>query len=168
MTRLLTAALLAAGLALAGCGESDDGDEAVDAVETTATTAPTTTETTAEAEGPDTSDPEVAAVVETWTTVFDSATPVEAKVALLADGETHRATLEAYAGAGQQVGGITLVPTDVAVDGDAATVTYDVEFAGNPAYEDQTGTAVRQGDAWVVATEQFCEFMASARTPCPG
>ncbi len=47
-----------------------------------------------------------------------------------------------------------------------ATVTYDIEFAGNPAYKPQTGTLAQAGSGWQVTTEQFCSFMSLARTPC--
>jgi iron complex transport system substrate-binding protein len=65
------------------------------------------------------------------------------------------------------MGGIQLTPTNTVIDGETATVTYDVLFAGNPAYQDQTGTLSLVDGVWVVSREEFCAFMASARTPCP-
>ena len=47
-----------------------------------------------------------------------------------------------------------------------ATVTYDIEFAGTPAYQAQTGTLAQDSTGWMVTTEQFCSFMSLARTPC--
>jgi hypothetical protein len=76
------------------------------------------------------------------------------------------AQLAAYATTGQMMQGITLAPTDVTIDGDTATVTYDILFAGTAAYEDQTGEVVMLDGARKVTTEQFCSFMATARTPC--
>ncbi len=49
----------------------------------------------------------------------------------------------------------------------AATVLYDVLFGGTAAYSGQDGTVIRSGEDWVVPTDQFCSFMAAARTPCP-
>ncbi len=112
-------------------------------------------------------DPEVDAVVAAWTTVFDSSAPVENKIAFLEDAEALRATLEAYATAGEGVGGITLEPTSVDIDGDTASIAYDVNFAANEAYGDQRGEVVRRGGAWVVSRAQFCSFMDAARSPCP-
>lgn len=114
-----------------------------------------------------TAEAEADAVAEAWTTVFDSSAPIDTKAPFLQDAAAHRATLEAYADAGDQVGGITLAPSAVVVDGDQATVTYDVRFAGTEAYGDQTGTAVRNGGTWLVPTDAFCRFMAASRTPCP-
>ena len=34
------------------------------------------------------------------------------------------------------------------------------------AYQAQTGTLAQKGEGWIVTTEQFCSFMALARTPC--
>ena len=64
------------------------------------------------------------------------------------------------------MGGIALKPTAVTVDGDTATVTYDVMFGGTAAYQDLTGTITKVGDTWQVTKVDFCGFMASARTPC--
>ena len=98
--------------------------------------------------------------------MFDSSLPADAKTAYLEDPAAVAATLAAYAATGQQVGGITLQPTAVVIAGPVATVTYDIQFAGNPAYQGQTGALTQAGDSWVVTTEQFCSFMALARTPC--
>ena len=48
-----------------------------------------------------------------------------------------RATIDAYTATGTRFGGITLVPTEVVVNGPVATVTYDINFAGTQAYADQ-------------------------------
>lgn len=179
---------LSAVLALA-CGSDDDGSsgaaspstgEPSASVEEATTTAPdrdarsgssTASPATDAAAATDAvvpgADPEVDAVVTAWTTVFDSATPVDAKGPHLQEADALRATLEAYAGAGSQVGGIALVPSGVRIDGDTAIITYDVNFAGTEAYGDQTGRVVRADGSWTVSREQFCAFMASARTPCP-
>ncbi len=98
--------------------------------------------------------------------MFDSSVAADAKAPFLEDPAAAAPTLAAYATTGQMMQGITLAPTDVTVDGDTATVTYDILFAGTPAYEDQTGEVVKLDGAWKVTTEQFCSFMATARTPC--
>ena len=69
--------------------------------------------------------------------------------------------------AGDAMGGITLVPTDVVADGDAATVTYDVMFGDTAAYTALTGTIPLVDGTWVVSRAEFCGFMASARNACP-
>jgi hypothetical protein len=111
-------------------------------------------------------DPEQEAAAEAWSEVFDTSVPVERKAEHLPDAAALQPTLQAYAAAGEGVGGISLRPTDVAVDGDTAEITYDVLFGGNVAYSGQTGSVDRVDDTWVVGRDAFCAFTASARAPC--
>jgi iron complex transport system substrate-binding protein len=111
-------------------------------------------------------DDDQAAAALAYETVFDSATDADAKAEFLPDVAELAPTIEAYIAAGDGMGGITMDVTAVVVDGDTATVTYDVLFGGNPAYSDLSGTLVRAGDTWTVTRDEFCSFMASARTPC--
>jgi hypothetical protein len=157
-----------APLAAAACGGDDDDEASAETTEAESSETTETTEAAAEegGAGVDASDPDEAAVAEAWTTVFDSSVAADAKAPFLEDPAAAAPTLAAYATTGQMMQGITLAPTDVTVDGDTATVTYDILFAGTPAYEDQTGEVVKLDGAWKVTTEQFCSFMATARTPC--
>jgi iron complex transport system substrate-binding protein len=127
-----------------------------------ATEVPSATELLGSAPTPAGSDP-----AQVWSTVFDSAAAFEDKAPHLADADALRATVEGYTQAGAAMGGISLVPTDVAVQGDTATVTYDVMFGDAAAYSDLTGTMSLIDGTWTVSREEFCGFMASARNPCP-
>jgi iron complex transport system substrate-binding protein len=102
-----------------------------------------------------------------WSTVFDSSVPFEDKAAHMADAEALRATVESYTQTGVAMGGISLVPSQVTVDGEMATITYDVMFGENAAYTDLTGTMTLVDGTWQVSRDEFCGFMASARSPCP-
>jgi iron complex transport system substrate-binding protein len=156
---LAVAGSLAVGLA--ACGDDDDDTDSGAATETTTTTV------TEEASSSSGDDPAGEAVA----TVFDSSVPFEDKVALIEDGEAHRADHDGYVTAAEAVGGITVEPTDVAPSGeggDAATVTYRVLFGGNEAYSDLTMDVTRVDGEWIVPTDAFCGFLASARTPCAG
>jgi iron complex transport system substrate-binding protein len=128
---------------------------------TTTTVAPTTTTTVAPTFTGDEAD-----VAAAWALVFDSTTDFEDKLPHLDDAESLVSTVEAYTATGDGFGGISLVPTAVTIDGDAATVTYDVIFGGNPAYSDITGTINLVNSSWVVPRSEFCSFMASARVGC--
>jgi iron complex transport system substrate-binding protein len=158
------ATILTASLVLAACGDdgSDDTTEAAgdDSTETTAEP-----EDTDAPEAEDTADAE-AEVGDTVATVFDSSVPFDDKITLLEGGEAHRADHDAYVTAADAVGGITVEATDVAIEGDAATVTYAVLFGGTEAYADLTMDVTQVDGAWVVPTDAFCGFLASARTPC--
>lgn len=169
------AALTLAALAplVAACGDDDTGEAETEteSEETTTTAADDAADGDDGAEegageGVDLDDPDQAAVAEGWTTVFDSSVAADAKSAYLEDPEAAAPTLTAYASTGESMQGITLEPTAITIDGDTATITYDILFAGTSAYQDQTGEMVRQDGQWKVTTEQFCAFMATARTPC--
>jgi len=105
-------------------------------------------------------------VAAAWAVVFDSSADFEDKAPHLVDAESLASTIDAYTATGDGFGGISLVPTAVTIDGDAATVTYDVIFGGNPAYSDLTGTIDLVDGTWVVPRSEFCSFMASARVGC--
>lgn len=110
---------------------------------------------------------DASAAADAWSLVFDSGVAFADKAANLEDAAALQATIEAYTAAGSAMGGITLVPTDVVVDGDTATITYDVMFGETVAYSALEGTIARIDGTWVVARDEFCGFMASARTACP-
>ncbi|MFK7918191.1 MAG: ABC transporter substrate-binding protein [Ilumatobacter sp.] len=109
---------------------------------------------------------ESSAASDAWSTVFDSTVPFDDKAAFLADAGSLAATVEAYTAAGNGFGGISLVPSDVVVEGDTAEITYDVNFGENPAYSNQTGTLQLVDGVWTVSRDEFCSFMTSARVMC--
>jgi iron complex transport system substrate-binding protein len=116
---------------------------------------------------PSTLDDDAQAAADAWSAVFDSTFAFDDKAEHLEDAAALQATVESYAAAGSAMGGISLDPTDVVIEGDSATVTYDVLFGGTAAYTAQTGTLTRIDGVWTVAKAEFCSFMASARNPCP-
>jgi|GEM_PF-166438 len=102
-----------------------------------------------------------------WQSVFDSSVEFGDKSVHLAEADALAETVAAYTTAGEGFGGISLVPTDVTVDGSTAEITYDVNFGENPAYSDQTGTIELVDGVWTVSRDEFCSFMSSARVACP-
>ena len=154
-TRTLTALTLAAALALVACGDDDDDAATESTAAAPATTAAAAPDTTAAARhhGADGRPRRLRRPPSTPTprrrrrrgrrrsTRRRTSTRRRAHIA---DAEALRTTIEAYTPAGEAVGGIALSPTDVVVDGDTATITYDVMFAGQPAYQAQEGV-VRAG-----------------------
>jgi ABC-type transport system substrate-binding protein len=141
------------------------------ATTTTSTTLPPATTTTA-ADGIGTSpvvpgeDQDVDDIVEAYLVVFDSATTFEEKAPFITDPTGLEGTVEAYAAAGNDVGGIALQADEVGIDGSDARVIYSFLFAGNPAYSDLEGDAALTDAGWQVSTEFFCEIMVLARVGC--
>lgn len=104
--------------------------------------------------------------MDAWALVFDSNVEFADKAPHLEDAESLESSNAAYAATGQGLGGVSLEPTAVEVNGDDATVTYDVLFGGTAAYTDLTGEIQRVNGIWTVSREVYCGFLASARTPC--
>ena len=104
--------------------------------------------------------------MDVWAVVFDSTLGFSDKAPYLEDAASLEASNVAYAAAGELMGGISLEPTAAEIDGDVATITYNVLFAGVAAYEDLTGAMQRVDGRWTVSREEYCGFLASARTPC--
>ena len=104
--------------------------------------------------------------MDAWALVFDSTVEFSEKVPHLEDAASLESSNAAYSAAGEGLGGISLEPTAVEINGDQATVTYNVLFGGTPAYTDLTGEIQRVNGTWTVSREAYCGFLASARTPC--
>jgi hypothetical protein len=137
-------------VALGACGDDDAASAqrtTTSAAETTTTTTEPTTTTVAKATttteaptttaaapvasgGLDTSDPDVAAVVTAFETVFDSEVPLADKEPYLPDAAVLGPVLEQYTSAVAAVGGANIDVTGVTIDGDTATAVFDVFVAG--------------------------------------
>ncbi|MDY7106143.1 MAG: hypothetical protein S0880_33585 [Actinomycetota bacterium] len=186
------AALALAGALLAGCGDDDDdagtddttttsaeestaaADETEETTTTTEAVAETTTTTaavadtttTAAAAELDTSDPDVAGVVEAYTTVFDSSVAAAEKEPYLPEFAALEPVLGQFATAAGALGGVTVDVTDVAVDGDAATATFDILAGGAPYAEDFSGAAVRTDTGWGIPQDDVCTLFGYAQITC--
>lgn len=133
---------------------------------TTTTAAPTTSTTAAEPIVPG-EDPDVDAIVLAFQIAFDSVSGYEEKATYIDDPSGLEETVEKYLATGESMGGIAVEPTAVTIDGDAAEVTYDLLFGGNPTYPGLTGRAVKTADGWKIERSMFCSLMSSARVGCP-
>ena len=182
--------VLAVTLLAAACGSGSEtdaqGDTTVPAPPLTTTTTeapapattlpPTTTTTTTVAATTTTAaptgivpgeDPDVDAIVLAYQIAFDSVSDFETKAPYIDDPSGLEETVALYLVTGETMGGIGVVVKEVTVDGDAATLIYDLLFNDNPTYPDQDGRAVRTEVGWQVPRGAFCGLMASARVGCP-
>jgi hypothetical protein len=176
-----TAVLAGVAMTVAACGGGDsEATTTIDEATTTTEATPSTTEapatTTTAAATSSTAgeegivpgeDPDVDAIVEVYRVVFDSTTSFEEKAALIDDATGLEDTVATYAATGESVGGATVEPTAVVVNGDEAEVVYTIFFSGNPTYPGQPGSATRVNGEWKVSRDMFCGLMASARSACP-
>jgi hypothetical protein len=195
MRSKLTVAVAVLAVTAAACGSDDGGAESPESESAAATTTavPETTTTTTTTTIPETTtttttlpettttpeagiptepvvpgaDEDVDAIVEVYTVVFDSTTSYEEKAPYVTDFAGLEDTVVAYEAAGEAVGGIALSADEVGIEGDEARVLYSFLFAGNPAYSDLEGSAVRTDAGWQITREFFCDIMTSARVGCP-
>ena len=149
--------------AAATASASAPADEATGTATATAT-APADV-ATAEGPAPESAEAEQAAM-DAWAVVFDSEAGFADKVPHLENAAQLESTVTAYAETGASFGGVSLDPTAVSIEGDVATVTYNVLFGGSAAYSDLSGEMQLVDGVWVVSRDTFCGFMSSARTPC--
>jgi len=98
--------------------------------------------------------------------VFDSNADWDDKAPYLEGSDSLESSNEAYMNGALTMGGISLVPKSAVVEGETATITYDVMFGENAAYEDLTRDVLLVDGLWTVSSEDYCDFLASARTPC--
>ena len=77
--------------------------------------------------------------MDAWAIVFDSEIGFADKAPHLENAAQLESTVAAYAETGAQFGGVSLEPTAVSIDGDVATITYNVLFGGSAAYSDLSG-----------------------------
>ena len=133
---------------------------------TTTTAAPTTTTTAAAGIVPG-EDPDVDAIVLAYTVAFDSVSDFEAKAPYIDDPTGLEDTVAQYLVTGETMGGIGVVVTEITIEGDTATLVYDLLFNDNPTYPDLTGRAVLTDAGWQIPRSAFCSLMSSARVGCP-
>ena len=98
--------------------------------------------------------------------VYDSEAAWEEKALHLENATSLEASNTVYREGASNSGGISLNPTSATINGDVATIIYDVYFGDSPAYTDLDRVITRVDGVWVVTEEDFCGFLASARTPC--
>tara|TARA_B100001996_G_scaffold240630_1_gene186037 strand:+ start:1749 stop:2339 length:591 start_codon:yes stop_codon:yes gene_type:complete len=106
------------------------------------------------------------AAMDAFALVYDSNANWAEKAPHLENSDLLEASNEGYRAGSEGLGGITLRPSGVTVDGDTATIIYDVLFGENAAYESLDRVINRIDGVWVVSQEDYCSFLSSARTPC--
>lgn len=186
--RRFTALVFILALVTAACGSGSEAEVAAEttvtqpdattttvAPTTTTTAAPTTTTTVAPTTTTTTpvggivpgEDADVDAIVLAYQFAFDSTSDFETKAPYIDDPSGLEDTVAQYLLTGETMGGINVNVKEVTVDGDSATLIYDLMFNDNPTYPDLSGRAVRTEAGWQVPRGAFCSLMSSARVGCP-
>jgi len=178
--RRLAVAVVAVALLAACSDDTPAGDGSTTPPGSTAGPAPGDTEPAGSTGAPDTpgDDAALAEIRAAFETFFGgAATPLDAKVAVLQDGEQYRSML-ADASADEQFQSLTidirdirLLPDDecaaLDVDAPCAIVTHDLLVGGAPALVAQESTAVQVDGHWLVAASAWCAVVALGGETCP-
>jgi hypothetical protein len=188
MRRAWLALPVAAVLVLAGC--SDDKDDSKDSKSSPSASAPAAqtnapAATTPAAPGGGATTPgggssapapggaalsgEEKKVADNWEKLFNAATPIPDRVALLENGDKMKGLVDTLA-ASPVAAQVSAKVKTVKISGDNADVTFDVLLAGAPVAADSPGKAVKQDGTWKVSVTTICGLVALLQqgTPVPG
>jgi len=148
--------LAAAGLALAGCGNSGGGHTSTPTAPATSSAPAASSSAAAE---PTAGSGAVAAIKANWATFFNAKTSLSRRVALIQDGPMLRAAIKANQSnvlastASAKVSSVTLK------GGTQASVVYTIYVGGQAALKNKKGVAVYQGGVWKVGLVSFCGLL---------
>ncbi|POX47322.1 hypothetical protein C3489_29960 [Streptomyces sp. Ru71] len=150
-TAVAAALVLILAPALAACSDDNGGGKATPSATRTTSAAPVAPADPAAAQKE---------IKENWQKFFDPATPVQAKLAVLQNGDRMAPVLQAFSGdqrsrqAQAQVTKVTFTsPT-------RATVTYDLVVRGATALPNASGTAIQESGTWKVSDSTLCALIA--------
>lgn len=105
-----------------------------------------------------------------WTKFFSGSTPAQQKVGLLQNGQEFAQVIQAQAQT-PTAKATTATVSNVAVNGNTATVTYTIDINGKPALSNQKGQAIYTNGVWKVSDTDFCALLKlGGQLPpnCPG
>ena len=174
MRRAWLALPVAAVLLMTGCGGDDDKDDEAKTTpsasapaapqDTPAAPAATTPAASAPATTPAASAPasaltgEEKKVADSWDKLFDNTASLDERKAKLENGDKMSSLVETLI-ADPMAKAISSKTTAVKIQGDKATVTYDIVAAGVPLMPNQTGQAVKQNGEWKVSLGTICSLV---------
>lgn len=170
---------VAAVLVMSGCSSDDDkkddkakGSPSASAPAAPAATTPAPAASTPAAPGGASSAPPAAGgttltgeekkVADNWDKLFDNATPLADRKAVLENADKVGSLVDTLANdpLAKQV---TSKTTAVKISGDKAAVSFDILLAGNPALPGQNGQAVKQDGTWKVSLTTVCTLVTALK-----
>ena len=151
-------------LAIAGCSSSSSSSSPTtssSSLPSAPIASPTATATNTAASGASgTESADAAKIAAAWSEFFDGATPASRKAQLLQNGQTFAPVITALGSSPIAKSTKATVSKVTVESADKATVTYSITLGGQPALANQTGTAVKVGDQWLVGDASFCQLLA--------
>ena len=146
-------------LAIAGCSSSSSSSSST-TTNSSPSASPSSPTATASVSSPGNGGGPESQIATAWSEFFDGATPAARKAQLLQNGQTFAPVITAL-GASPIAKSTKATVSKVTVESaDKATVTYSITLGGQPALTNQTGTAVKVGNQWLVGDASFCQLLA--------
>jgi hypothetical protein len=102
-----------------------------------------------------------------WATFFAGTTPAKHKVALLQNGQSFAAVINAQASNPMSKSSAAKVLSVTVTSKTQAKVRYTITLGGQAALSNQTGVAVLQDGTWKVGDQSFCALLALEQTKTP-
>jgi hypothetical protein len=102
-----------------------------------------------------------------WVTFFSGTTPAKHKIALLQNGQSFAAVIDAQASNPMSESSGAKVLSVSVTSKTQAKVRYTITLGGQPALANQAGVAVLQGGTWKVGDQSFCALLALEQTKTP-
>lgn len=147
---LVSAAIAAIGLALAGCSSGGSSPKAHSSTPAASSTSSASSSSGGAAES---------AIKKDWVEFFSASTPVSQRVALLQNGSQFASLISVQAKNSLAASASAKVNAVSDVTSSQAKVTYSIDVAGTTALANQKGVAVNQGGTWKVGTASFCGLL---------
>lgn len=157
-------AVLAAGACSSGSSSSTSGTQ----IPVTNSTPPSGSGASASASassggsGTGTSTGAAAEIKANWEKFFASSTPASERVKLLQNGDKFASAINSFASNPLAQGISSTVTAVSGITATDATVTYDIDAAGQTMASKQSGKSVLEGGVWKVSDASFCSLLSSA------
>jgi hypothetical protein len=155
-------AVLAAGACSSSSSSSSTGTQIPVTNSTPASGASASASASSGGSGTGTSTGAAAQIKTNWEKFFASSTPASERVKLLQNGDKFASAINSFASNPLAQGISSTVTAVSGITATDATVTYDIDAAGQTMASKQSGKSVLEGGVWKVSDASFCSLLSSA------
>lgn len=164
---LAIAGAIVAVLAAAACSSSSSSSSTGTQIPVTNSTPPSSAASASASasgggSGTGTSTGAGAEIKTNWEKFFAASTPASERVKLLQNGDKFASAINSFASNPLAQGISSKVTAVSGITATDATVTYDIDAAGQTMASKQSGKSVLEGGVWKVSDASFCSLLTSA------
>lgn len=163
---LAVAGAIVTVLAAGACSSSSSSSSTGTQIPVTNSTPPSAASASASASGggsgAGSSTGAAAQITTNWEKFFAASTPASERVKLLQNGDKFASAINSFATNPLAQGISSKVTAVSGITATDATVTYDIDAAGQAMASKQSGKSVLEGGVWKVSDASFCSLLSSA------